>query len=63
MYVARPLREAYKEGQAEGRAEGEDRIVRMNEYLIAQKRYEDLERASTDKEYREAILTEMESAQ
>ena len=50
-------------GREEGREEGEARIVQMNEYLIEKERYEDLKRASSDKEYRELILAEMESAQ
>ena len=45
-----------------GRAEGREEILRLMEYLAAQKRFEDLERATSDKEYRELILTEMESA-
>ena len=53
MYVARPLRRAYKEG--------EESILRMNEYLTSQKRYGDLERATADQEYRKSILAEMES--
>ena len=63
MYVARPLRDAYKQGQTEGRElgreEGRDNIIRMNEYLIENKRYEDLERATKDPDFRDTVLKEI----
>lgn len=43
----------------EGRAEGEDRIARLNLLLLEESRYEDLKRASQDKEYREDLLESM----
>lgn len=46
-------------GQKEGRKEGEDRIARLNLFLLDESRYEDLKRASQDKEYREHLLESM----
>ena len=36
--------------------EGEDRVSRLNLLLIAETRYEDLEMASKDKEYRDKLF-------
>ena len=46
-------------GREEGREEGKSDILMMNNYLIEQERYEDLERATKDEEFRESILKEM----
>ena len=40
----------------EGIKEGEDRVSRLNLLLIAETRYEDLEMASKDKEYRDKLF-------
>ena len=52
--------EGRKEGRSEGRSEGEDRLNRLHGRLIADKRYEDLERSIQDKEYREQLYTQYE---
>ena len=56
----RDAREDYvrKEGWNEGRSEGEDRLNSLNCRLIADRRFEDLERATQDKEYREQLYKE-----
>ena len=46
------------EGWNAGRSEGENRINCLNSSLIADKRFEDLERAIKDKEYREQLYKE-----
>lgn len=40
----------------EGIKEGEDRVSRLNLLLIEETRYEDLEMASKDKEYRDKLF-------
>ena len=52
--------EGLREGRSEGRREGEDRLNSLNCRLIADKRFEDLERATRDKEYRERLYNEYE---
>lgn len=52
----RDAREDYV--RKEGRSEGEDRLNRLHGSLIADKRYEDLERSIKDKEYREQLYRE-----
>ena len=47
-----------KEGGNEGRSEGEDRLNCLNCRLIADERFEDLKRATQDKEYREQLYKE-----
>ena len=47
-----------KEGLKEGLREGEDRLNSLNCRLIADKRFEDLERATRDKKYRERLYNE-----
>lgn len=42
----------------EGRSEGEDRLNRLYDSLIADKRLEDLEKSVKDKEYREQLYKE-----
>lgn len=49
-----------EEGHAQGTAEGEERVLHLNRLLIAQKRYDDLERASKDKDYRDQLYKEFE---
>ena len=50
--------EGWNEGHSEGRSEGEDRLNGLICRLIADKRLEDLERATQDKEYREQLYKE-----
>lgn len=40
----------------EGKEEGEKRVTKLNLLLIAEKRYDDLEKASRDKEYRNQLF-------
>lgn len=58
--LAEGLAKGLAKGHAEGLAEGQESIIKMNEYLLRQERFEDLMRATGDKEYREKILAEME---
>ena len=46
------------QGITQGRAEGEDRLNRLNLSLIADKRYDDLEKAARDKHFREQLYKE-----
>lgn len=51
------IREFYtKEGVKEGIEKGEERINRLNLLLLSEKRYEDLERASSDKQYQNQLM-------
>ena len=56
----RDAREDYvrREGWNEGRSEGEDRLNCLNCRLIADERFEDLKKATQDKEYREQLYKE-----
>lgn len=47
-------------GQMKGQMKGEERVRKLNLLLMAEKRYDDLERASKDKEYRRQLLTRLE---
>lgn len=51
-------REGWDAGHSEGRSEGEDRLNLLYSSLIADKRFEDIERAVQDKEYREQLYKE-----
>ena len=48
-------KEGWNEGHSKGRSEGEDRLNYLNCRLIADERFEDLERATQDKGYREQL--------
>ena len=48
----------WNEGHSKGRSEGEDRLNCLNCRLIEDKRFEDLESATQDKEYREQLYKE-----
>ena len=50
--------EGWNAGHSKGRSEGEDRLNRLNCRLIADKRFEDLKKATQDKEYREQLYKE-----
>lgn len=55
----RLIREAgIAEGAAQGVAAGTAKVNHLNRILIAQKRYEDLEKASEDTEYQEQLFKE-----
>ena len=52
------IQQGLEQGLEQGRSEGEDRLNRLNLSLIADKRYEDLERAARDKVYRKRLYKE-----
>lgn len=51
-------REGLEKGLAEGQEKGEERFGKLTLLLLKENRYEDLERASKDKGYREKLLQE-----
>jgi len=44
------------EAEERGREQGEDRINKLHSFLIHEKRYEDLERSTRDKEYQRQLM-------
>ena len=50
------IEDGKKEGEMKGQMEGEERVSKLNLLLMADKRYDDLERASKDKEYRRQLF-------
>lgn len=44
------------EAEERGREQGEDRINRLNSFLIHEKRFEDLERSTRDKEFQKQLM-------
>lgn len=53
------IEKGIKKGIAKGTEQGEERIASLMQILLKEKRYEDLERASEDKEYRGRLLREL----
>lgn len=51
--------EGRKEGLEEGHKKGMEALAALNRALLAQKRYDDLSRASSDEAYRQKLLTEL----
>ena len=49
---------SFKEGKQKGKQEGERRINTLNQYLIRDKRFSDLERAAADPEFQEKLCLE-----
>lgn len=49
------IRKGLAQGLQQGLEQGESRLSALNKYLLAERRYEDLDRASSDKEYRRAL--------
>lgn len=49
-------KEGEMKGQMKGQMKGEERVSKLNLLLMADKRYDDLERASKDKEYRRQLF-------
>ena len=49
-------KEGEMKGQMKGQMKGEERVRKLNLLLMADKRYDDLERASKDKEYRRQLF-------
>ena len=52
------MTEGRAEGLTEGKGRGIDQVNRLNDRLIAEKRYFDLERATKDKEYQKRLFDE-----
>lgn len=52
------FKEGKQEGKREGKQEGERRINTLNQYLIRDKRFSDLERAAADPEFQEKLCLE-----
>lgn len=50
------IEDGKKEGEMKGQMKGEERVRKLNLLLMAEKRYDDLERASKDKEYRRQLF-------
>ena len=50
------IEDGKKEGEMKGQMKGEERVSKLNLLLMADKRYDDLERASKDKEYRRQLF-------
>lgn len=46
------------EAEERGREQGEDRINKLNTLLIKEKRYEDLERSTRDKEFQKQLMSD-----
>ena len=52
------LKEGLKEGMREGQRKGEALLAKLNQKLLKEKRYDDLERSSVDAEYRHKLYKE-----
>ena len=52
-------KDAYRIGHEEGRVEGNEQMLRLNAALLKEKRYQDLEKATFDPEFRERLLREL----
>lgn len=50
------IEDGKKEGEMKGQMKGEERVSKLNLLLMADKRHDDLERASKDKEYRRQLF-------
>lgn len=48
--------QGWKQGEKRGREQGEERIIRLNTFLLNEKRYDDLERATRDKDFRQQLM-------
>ena len=55
MFLKVQINEAKEDARAEGRAEGERRMSALNKYLISDRRYDELERATDDVKYRQQL--------
>ena len=44
------------EAEERGQEQGEERIIRLNTFLLNEKRYDDLERATRDKDFRQQLM-------
>lgn len=52
------FRRGKEEGEQEGKCQGEERVLKLNRKLMAEKRYDDLEKATEDEVYREKLYRE-----
>lgn len=53
------MQEGIEKGRKEGREEGKEYINRLNMILIGQNRFEDVKRASQDREYQQKLIREL----
>ena len=56
------LNEGLKEGHKQGLLEAREEFAAVSKYLLSQKRYADLERASDNSEFYDSIIAEMRDA-
>ncbi len=57
---AEGVEEGHEKGHTEGLAEGEARFARLTAFLLREGRMDELEKALTDAQYREELLSDME---
>ena len=50
------IRDRYRNGREEGREEGMDNISKLLKLLVAEKKYDEIEKISEDKEYQKELL-------
>lgn len=50
------MREAEERGEERGREQGAERINQLNSLLIQEKRFEDLERSTKDKDFQQQLM-------
>ncbi len=55
LYMEVQREDAIRQGLQQGLEQGESRLSALNKHLLAERRYEDLDRASSDKEYRYSL--------
>lgn len=58
MIMQEGIEKGRKEGIRKGREEGREYINRLNMILIGQNRFEDVKRASQDREYQQKLIRE-----
>lgn len=56
MELDKQFRNGREEGRAEGREEGMDNISKLLKLLVAEKKYDEIEKISEDKEYQKELL-------
>ena len=56
MELDKQYRNGREEGRAEGREEGMDNISKLLKLLVSEKKYDEIEKISEDKEYQKKLL-------
>ena len=56
MELDKQYRNGREEGMAEGREEGMDNISKLLKLLVSEKKYDEIEKISEDKEYQKELL-------